>query len=127
MPTTLRGSPDHKPKFSEARDAGLETADIEVGVMIEVPAAAFAIDGATSTRVCVCGGVASDPDWAVLAVGFGVDELSVPAMAVSSLRDRLARVSLPQAQDLAASVLTAGAPEHVREIVRGSRGASAGS
>ena len=33
---------------------------------------------ATSTRVCVCAGVASDPDWAVLAVGFGVDELSVP-------------------------------------------------
>ena len=163
----------------QVRQHTLETAAIEVGVMIEVPAAALAIDGitehvdfvsvgtndllqylnaadrqlgalaelqdpftpallkllagicasarATSTRVCVCAGVASDPDWAVLAVGFGVDELSVPAMAVSSLRDRLARVSLPQAQDLAASVLTAGAPEHVREIVRGSRGASAGS
>lgn len=163
----------------QVRQHTLETADIEVGVMIEVPAAALAIDDitehvdfvsvgtndllqylnaadrqlgalaelqdpftpallkllagicasarATSTRVCVCGGAASDPDWAVLAVGFGVDELSVPAMAVSSLRDHLARVTLQQAQDLAASVLTAGAPEHVREIVRGSCGASAGS
>jgi multiphosphoryl transfer protein len=163
----------------QVRQHTVETADIEVGVMIEVPAAALAIDDitkyvdfvsvgtndllqylnaadrqlgaladlqdpftpallkllaqicasarATSTRVCVCGGAASDPDWAVLAVGLGVDELSVPAMAVSSLRDHLARVSLPQAQDLAASVLTADAPERVREIVRGSRGASAGS
>jgi phosphotransferase system enzyme I (PtsI) len=163
----------------QVRQHTLETADLEVGVMIEVPAAALAVDditkhvdfvsvgtndllqylnaadrqlGAlaelqdpftpallkllagicasartTSTRVCVCGGAASDPDWAVLAVGLGVDELSVPAMAVSSLRDHLARVSLQQAQDLAASVLTADAPEHVREIVRGSRGASVGS
>lgn len=163
----------------QVRQHTLEPADIEVGVMIEVPAAALAIDDitkyvdfvsvgtndllqylnaadrqlgalaelqdpfapallkllaqicasarATSTRVCVCGGAASHPDWAVLAVGFGVDELSVPAMAVSSLRDHLARVSLQQAQDLAASVLTADAPERVQEIVRTSRGASVGS
>ncbi len=160
----------------QVRQHTLHSADIEVGVMIEVPAAALAADQITrhvdfvsvgtndllqylnaadrqlgalaelqdpftpallkllagicaaaraaSTRVCVCGAAASDPDWAVLAVGFGVAELSVPAAAVSRLRDHLARVSLQQAQDLAATVLTADASEQVREIVRGSRAGS---
>ena len=170
MATTLS---DVRWFVDQVRQHTLETADIEVGVMIEVPAAALAADEitkyvdfvsvgtndllqylnaadrqlgalaelqdpfapallklltgicasarATSTRVCVCGGAASDPDWAVLAVGFGVDELSVPASTVSSLRDHLAGVSLQRAQGLAASALTADTPERVREIMRASR------
>jgi phosphoenolpyruvate-protein phosphotransferase (PTS system enzyme I) len=110
----------------------LNAADRQLGALAELqdpftPALLKLLSGicaaarATSTRVCVCGGAASDPDWAVLAVGLGVDELSVPAAAVSGVRGHLAAVSLQQAQGLAGRALTADGPEHVRDIVRASR------
>jgi phosphoenolpyruvate-protein phosphotransferase len=60
--------------------------------------------------VGVCGAAAADPEWAALAVGLGVDELSVPAAAVSSLRQSLTGARLDELRARAARALDSAAP-----------------
>jgi phosphotransferase system enzyme I (PtsI) len=69
--------------------------------------------------VGVCGAAAANPDWAALAVGLGVDELSVPAAAVDRLRRRFEGVALEELKQAAAAAVLSESPETVRDLVRG--------
>ncbi|MCU1668189.1 MAG: phosphoenolpyruvate-protein phosphotransferase [Blastococcus sp.] len=73
---------------------------------------------ANGTWVGICGAAAADPDWAALAVGLGVDELSVPPAAVARLRRRLTGVRLDELELVAAKALRTGTPEAVRDLAR---------
>jgi phosphoenolpyruvate-protein phosphotransferase len=73
---------------------------------------------ASGTRVCICGAAASDPNWAVLAIGLGVDELSVPPTAVAGLRHHLGHITTEQAQDLARQALLLDSAANVRQIAK---------
>lgn len=55
--------------------------------------------------VGVCGEAASDPDWAVVAVGLGVDELSVQAANLLEVRAALVSTSLDECRDAARHAL----------------------
>jgi phosphotransferase system enzyme I (PtsI) len=57
--------------------------------------------------VGVCGEAASDPAWALLAVGLGVTELSMQGVAVPEVRSALKAVTLERCREAAASALAA--------------------
>lgn len=60
-------------------------------------------------RVAVCGEAASDPAWALLAVGLGVSELSMQALAIPAVRAALRGVTLDACREAARRAL--GAPD----------------
>lgn len=154
----------------QVRDATGGAVDVEVGVMVETPAAvlapahiAAAVDflsigtndlvqyvhaadrqeghlaalqdpfsPATLTgvrRVCeaaqaagawvgVCGEAGGDPAWAVLAVGLGVDELSMGAASILDVRAALAAVTLDDCRDAAARALEVSDAAQARAIAQ---------
>ena len=69
--------------------------------------------------VGVCGEAASDPAWALLAVGLGVTELSMQAVAVPEVRAALRAVTLTACRDAAAAALTCTDANDVRAIGAG--------
>ncbi len=74
--------------------------------------------GAENLRaVSVCGAMASDPLGAVLLVGLGVRELSMEAAALPALRESLHRVTLAEAETVAALALAADTAEEVENMV----------
>ncbi len=68
--------------------------------------------------VGVCGEAASDPAWALLAVGFGVTELSMQGVAIPEVRAAVRRATLEGCRRAAALALRAIRPEDARMIAR---------
>jgi phosphocarrier protein FPr len=66
--------------------------------------------------VGVCGGVAGEPEGALILTGLGVDELSVSIPAVAAVKARLRGVSREAAEDLAARALACATAAEVREL-----------
>jgi phosphotransferase system enzyme I (PtsI) len=71
-----------------------------------------------SAWVGVCGEAASDPAWALLAVGLGVTELSMQAVAIPEVRSALKSVSLEHCRDAAQRALDAADAGGARAIAR---------
>ena len=87
-----------------------------------LPAVLHGIDmvcrGAGTRWVGVCGEAASDPAWAAIAVGLGVRELSMQAVAIPEVRAALRHVTLDRCRDAAACCLTTNDPDRARAIAR---------
>jgi phosphotransferase system enzyme I (PtsI) len=66
--------------------------------------------------VGVCGEAASDPAWALLALGMGVAELSMQAVAVPEVRAAITAVSYSECRRAATEALAAGDAAAAREI-----------
>lgn len=66
--------------------------------------------------VGVCGEAASNPAWALLAVGLGVTELSMEAFAIAAVRAQLRRVTFERCREAAAEALRATHPTEARAI-----------
>jgi phosphotransferase system enzyme I (PtsI) len=66
--------------------------------------------------VGVCGEAASDPAWAVLAVGLGVTELSMQGVAVPEVRAALKAVTLDRCREAARAALDAADAAEARTI-----------
>jgi phosphocarrier protein FPr/phosphocarrier protein len=67
--------------------------------------------------VGVCGGIASDAMAVPVLVGLGIDELSVSVPAVGSIKAQLARLTMDEARQLAAKVITLGTAAEVRALL----------
>jgi phosphotransferase system enzyme I (PtsI) len=67
--------------------------------------------------VSVCGAMASDPLAAVLLVGLGVRELSMEAAAIPEIKEALHRVSLVEAEAVAAEALRQESAEDVERAL----------
>ncbi|MEU0397249.1 phosphoenolpyruvate--protein phosphotransferase [Streptomyces sp. NPDC006208] len=66
--------------------------------------------------VGVCGEAAADPRLAPVLAGLGVSSLSMATPAVAAVRDALARLTLRECKELAASALCAGEPRTARRM-----------
>lgn len=64
--------------------------------------------------VIVCGAMASDPLAAILLVGMGLRELSMEANAIPEVKEALARVTLEEAKDAAATAFEASTADEVQ-------------
>jgi phosphoenolpyruvate-protein phosphotransferase (PTS system enzyme I) len=69
--------------------------------------------------VGVCGEAASDPAWALLAVGLGVTELSMQANAIPAVRAALRRVTFDACRETASLATLARNATEAREIALG--------
>jgi phosphotransferase system enzyme I (PtsI) len=67
--------------------------------------------------ISVCGAMASDPLAAVLLVGLGVRELSMEAAAIPEIKEALHRVSLAEAEAVAAEALRQESAEDVERAL----------
>jgi phosphotransferase system enzyme I (PtsI) len=67
--------------------------------------------------ISVCGAMASDPLAAVLLVGLGVRELSMEAAAIPEIKEALHRVSLPEAEAVAAEAMRQESAEDVERAL----------
>jgi phosphocarrier protein FPr len=67
--------------------------------------------------VGVCGGVAGEPEGALVLTGLGVDELSVAVPAVAAVKARLRDVSRTAAEELARRALSCATAGEVRRLV----------
>jgi phosphocarrier protein FPr len=70
----------------------------------------------TDAWVGVCGGVAGEPEGALILAGLGVDELSVSIPAVAAVKARLRSVSLDAARELARRALACTTATEVRGL-----------
>jgi multiphosphoryl transfer protein len=66
--------------------------------------------------VGVCGGMAADPQGAVILTGLGVRELSVSIPSVAAIKARLRRLSLSDAQKMAQDALACPNAATVRRL-----------
>jgi phosphoenolpyruvate-protein phosphotransferase (PTS system enzyme I) len=57
-------------------------------------------------RVSVCGEIASEPNLALLLLGMGIDELSMPAFSMLQIKKMIRTVSFDDARELAREALT---------------------
>ena len=71
-------------------------------------------DGAGSTPIGVCGGLAGDPLAVPILLGLGVTELSVPPARVAATKALVARLSLDACRTHARAALTLPSPQAVR-------------
>ena len=65
----------------------------------------------------VCGGVAGEPEGALVLTGLGVDELSVSIPAVAAVKARLRDVSRTAAEELRPARLACATAAEVRGLV----------
>ncbi len=67
----------------------------------------FVVDAAhkNGIRVSLCGAMAGEPAHALVLVGMGIDELSMPPVAIAPVRRAIRQVSYTDAADLAESLL----------------------
>ena len=70
----------------------------------------------TDAWVGVCGGVAGEPEGALVLTGLGVDELSVSIPAVAAVKARLRSVDRSACEDLAAKALACSTADEVRGL-----------
>jgi len=77
------------------------------------------VDGAHARGkwVGVCGGLASEPIAVPALIGLGVDELSVSAPAVASVKAAVRAVSLADCRDIAGRALALGTAAEVRALL----------
>ncbi|MCX7019239.1 MAG: phosphoenolpyruvate--protein phosphotransferase [Candidatus Sumerlaeota bacterium] len=68
--------------------------------------------------VCVCGEMASDPTMAIILLGMGVDELSMSAVSVPSVKKLIRSIRLSEAKLLAEEILGQPTIDGVKQIVR---------
>jgi len=80
---------------------------------------ALTCEGAGTTPVGVCGGLAADPLAVPILVGLGVRSLSVPPARVAATRAAVSRLRLGAARDLARAALGCGSGAAVRALARG--------
>jgi phosphotransferase system enzyme I (PtsI) len=85
--------------------------------LIQLTVAGSVAEG-NNKPVGVCGEAAADPALAVVLVGLGVNTLSMTARALSAVAAVLAKVTLPEAQRLAAVALAAPSAIEARARVR---------
>jgi phosphoenolpyruvate-protein phosphotransferase len=80
---------------------------------------AMACSGARAygRQIGVCGGLAADPFAAVILVGLGVTELSVPPLQIGAVKARLRNITLADCQQLAAKALACATAPEVRALV----------
>jgi len=64
----------------------------------------------------VCGGVAGEPEGALILAGLGVDELSVSIPAVAAVKARLRTTSWADTKALAEQALACGTADEVRGL-----------
>jgi len=81
---------------------------------------------AAGRHVGVCGGVAGEPQGAMILAGLGVHELSMSIPSVAAVKARLRSLSLEQARGLARQALACRTAEEVRSLTAGERGAGVG-
>ena len=74
-------------------------------------------------EVCVCGGLASDPDAVPLLVGLGVRELSVLPSMIGRIKSVVRGYDLARCEALAHASLALGSATEVRALVRSDSGA----
>jgi multiphosphoryl transfer protein len=72
---------------------------------------------AAGIPVGVCGGVAGEPEGALILSGLGVRELSVSVPSVAAVKARLRSVSMADARRLAEQALACSTATEVRELV----------
>lgn len=71
-----------------------------------------------STTVAVCGDLASDVEGAALLLGLGVRELSVVGPAAALVKQRVRRLDLVEAAQVATDAVAASSADAVRTLVR---------
>jgi phosphotransferase system enzyme I (PtsI) len=87
------------------------------------PAVLRAIDRTTTAAegtdawVGMCGEMAGDPALTALLVGLGIDELSMSAVTVPAVKERVAAIDTEAATDLAAEALACETRAEVRELL----------
>ena len=86
-------------------------------MLLSIAASVEAAHGA-GIRIEVCGEAASDPIMLPLLVGLGVDELSVGAARVGSVRDWIRKLDYGETFGLARSALTMDDASEVEWAVR---------
>jgi phosphoenolpyruvate-protein phosphotransferase len=72
-------------------------------------------------EVCVCGGLASDPDAVPLLIGLGVRELSVLPSMIGRIKNVVRAYDQVTCERLARQALAAGSADVVRKLVRDDR------
>jgi phosphoenolpyruvate-protein kinase (PTS system EI component) len=75
-------------------------------------------------ELCVCGGLASDPDAVPLLVGFGVRELSVLPSMVARIKSVVRGYDRARCEELARAVVELRSVAEVRALVRNGSGAT---
>jgi phosphocarrier protein FPr len=71
---------------------------------------------AEGKSIGVCGGIAGDPQGAILLIGFGVSELSMSIPSVAAVKARIRNVSLAHAQSLTRQALACRNAVEVRSL-----------
>lgn len=69
--------------------------------------------------VCICGAMASDPLAAMLLLGLGMRDFSMEAAAIPEIKEALRRVTLIQAEAVAAEALSCATADEVEACVAG--------
>nr|WP_063796576.1 phosphoenolpyruvate--protein phosphotransferase [Chondromyces crocatus] len=69
--------------------------------------------------VCICGAMASDPLAAVLLCGLGMRDFSMEAAAIPEIKEAIRRISLAEAEQVAAEALACATAEEVEACVAG--------
>jgi phosphocarrier protein FPr len=72
---------------------------------------------AAGRPVSLCGEIAGDPLAAPLLLGLGVNELSVPLLAVPTIKDTIRGVEIARCRELAAGALACGSATEVRGLL----------
>jgi phosphotransferase system enzyme I (PtsI) len=67
--------------------------------------------------VSVCGAMASDPLAAVVLLGLGIRDLSMEAAAIPEIKETFRRITLSEAETVAANALTCATAEEVESCV----------
>jgi phosphoenolpyruvate-protein phosphotransferase len=75
-------------------------------------------------EVCVCGGLASDPDAVPLLIGLGVRELSVLPSMIGRIKSIVRGYDRDRCEQLAGAALALGSAAEVRALVREGSGAT---
>lgn len=70
-----------------------------------------------SRPVSLCGAMASDPIAACLLVGLGLRDLSMEAAAIPEIKEAIRRLTVPEAEKIAAMALECDSAEAVEEVL----------
>ena len=85
--------------------------------VLRLIAGAAAAASEAGRTIGACGGLASDPDGAILLVGLGLTELSVTPAAIGSVKARLRGITLDRCREIAAAALRQISPQAVRTML----------
>ncbi|MCQ2914977.1 MAG: phosphoenolpyruvate--protein phosphotransferase [Alphaproteobacteria bacterium] len=79
----------------------------------------LSIDNANKNNipVCLCGDIASNYHWTALLVGFGIRELSMPAINIPIIKERIRSFSLERMINLSNKVLSCHTKEDIKNAL----------